>query len=207
MVTQKSRPIHSGAVRFLATPNYHWEQFLTSQAETNLGAGSDSVWDYSADDVSYETIIKNPDHAFNTDGIIDIKSVFGIAANGAQVAFYGTSTDGDTAGIEILAWKEGKYMQAKPVCKTTAGIVLGTAVVQKEPITGASITNGLWADTISVTDYWPTGVTIGDSGNNQVATLHFDLMGYRYLQINTVKVNGGVTAGEADTFGAIVTAY
>lgn len=89
--------------------------------------------------------------------------------NNVQVMFYGTDAANETCNYKIYAYRA--YGPAVMVCSGV--FTLGTAK------TGT--TNTFYADTITVTDYWPTEVIVSDSGNNRVCTLTFDLLGYNYV--------------------------
>lgn len=91
--------------------------------------------------------------------------------NAAQIYFYGTDANNEDCDYAIYAYRTDG--PAEKVCSGT--VTLGTAV------TGA--TNTFFADTITVTDVWPTTVTVANSAANGVATLSFDLMGHEWVYV------------------------
>lgn len=94
----------------------------------------------------------------------------------------GAATANDSALINIYAYGEdGPAMRVYDACTFT----LGTAVAPG---------SGLYADTISGTDYHVTNVTVADSGNNAIAKLQFDTIGYRNLYFEPETFTGITSA-------------
>ncbi|MFA5187009.1 MAG: hypothetical protein WC551_11055 [Patescibacteria group bacterium] len=95
--------------------------------------------------------------------------------NNGIVHFAGTDAANETCNYKLYGWRENG--PAMLICSGT--FTLGAAV------TGA--TNTFYADTITVTDTWPTTVVTSDAdGNNRVASLAFDMIGcsWVYLEID-----------------------
>lgn len=151
------------------------------------------------------------DHSFGTDapnqaadgsGIIDVWDTFNGCANGVELAFYGTTTADQTVTIDVDAWRNGPTGPVIPVFRGGAASgLLGTMVCSYLPYgnTQTAVTSGLWLDTLTGTDCWPTGVTVVDSGSNRICRLRFDLDGCRYVRV-------GYTLGTVVSLGAVISA-
>jgi len=123
-------------------------------------------------------------------------------ANGLIVAMHGSNAADENANYEMY----GRTRQNGPVQLLLKGVVtLGTQNCTTDPIAGGTITNGEWADTITVTGGILSGlVEILDSGNNRICMLKFD-----QLHIEELAVYFTITdAGSASTsMYAIITGY
>ena len=207
----KKGPLESGMA--LATPKFEWKLWRACATEDQ-----EAAHDNTSDDLSFAGIIKSPEHAQDTDGIVDTEYLFGKTCNGVEVAFFSNSTsDDDTEpfDFEIYAYRnaatdaDGSGTTAggmgKLVYITTAtATLLGPALCGTHPTTGATQAGCFWGETIVGTDTWPSGVTINDSGTDRIATLSFDLRGYRYLYINVFNAGG---TGEVGALGVIISGY
>lgn len=119
-------------------------------------------------------------------------------ANGLIISMYGTDGDGEAlTSYKVL----GVARSNGPIFTLLSGVAtLGTMVATTHPITGATIANGLWADTITVTGGLFSGlVEILDSGNNTIACLKFDQTFieeiYLELDIGTMASVYGIITG------------
>lgn len=123
-------------------------------------------------------------------------------ANGLIVAMHGSNAANENANYEMY----GRTRQNGPIQLLLKGVVtLGTQICTTDPITGATITLGKWADTITVTDGILAGlVEILDSADNRICMLKFDQM-----HIEDLAVYFTITdAGEASaSMYAIITGY
>jgi len=204
-----SQPADTG--RELFTPVTPWVLLRTPATEdaaaaTDLTATYPSFYDIVAGGNTSAAAIKT--NIDDTNGVIDVLADLGWGVNAVEIAFFTTSdAANDTFDFELWAWRDNSlYGPGKLVYKTTsAANAVGTADCTRHPITGATQSSGLWADTISGTDYWPTGVTVTDSGTNQIAIVTFDLMGYRYLRC--LVYNAGGTSTECAAVGAIISGF
>jgi hypothetical protein len=122
------------------------------------------------------------------------------------VSFYGYgdgtgdgSPDGGTFDFAIYAAR--RFGGAQLVC-TQNDATVGSLQLSHNPITGAAFNSGsvdvdyCWVDTTAVTTDWATGVTEGnDDGANEIATLHFDMLGNRgiYVIVNDITSLSSVT--------------
>lgn len=136
----------------LSTARYDWNTFRTAVTK---------------DDTALDGTTANATYAYAD--MPDAAIVAHENWNNIQVLFYGTDAANETCNYKIYAYRTNG--PAVLVC--TGVVTLGTAK------TGA--TNTFYADTITVTDYWPTEVIVSDSGNNRVCTLTFDLLGYSHI--------------------------
>lgn len=110
--------------------------------------------------------------------------------NNAQIIFSGTDAADESCNFKVYVWRVGG--PATLVC--TGSFTLGTAK------TGA--TNTYFADTIEITDVWPTDIRVGDSGNNRVATLSFDLLGHSFIFCEIdIPASGQVASASASISG------
>ena len=191
----------------LATPYfdwYLWREVATEDSTTTVDLTADGT------NLYLSNIVVSPETAGATDGVVDLQQVFGRACNGVEVRFFGdhsSNAENDTFDFEIFGFKEGSAgSPGVQICSATDAI-LGTALCDLHPTTGEATTAGTWCDTIAITDYWPSGVGVSNSGNNGIAALSFDTRGYRYLYIQVSGCLGGTTAGEAHEVGAIITGY
>jgi len=142
-------------------------------------------------------------------GVVDVYTSLSRAANAVEIAFFDPCNvqSHETFDFELWAWRDASaYGPGKLVYKTTsAANHAGTMACLKHPITGVAQPYGNWVDTISGTDYWPTGVTITNSGTDQVAVMTFDLMGHRYLRL--IIYNAAGTSTECVAVGAVISGY
>jgi hypothetical protein len=180
-----------------------WKLLRTPATESAATA-----YDLTATDLCSTTILQSRTVLDATSGMFDVQTRFdGKLVNMVTIAFFSTRTDAanDTFDFELYAWGDSEYAPAEPVYITTGnGCALGTYDCQKHPTAGTTQADGLWVDTISGTDYWD-GVTVRNSGNNQICTISFDMRGRRYLYLRTYNEDG--TGTEASTIGAIITGY
>lgn len=202
---------------FLLTPTNVWKPFLSAQTETSAAA-----LDLTAI-ATYNTISKAiTDHTANDGGqLFDVPLAFGKSANGVTISFYsrGDSAD-DTFGFDLYAIRDATYSDQSsntnvgdnktgpliPVYITAiTDCKVGTMTIGYDPDGDDYDATTLAVDTIDGTDTWPTGVTINDSGNNRLCQMHFDLMGCRYLYLNTFGLGAGGT--EAASIGALISAW
>ena len=200
MIATRGKFVTEGS--FLGTPSWPWIDWRAMAGEDQAAA-----YDLTADDMSFATLFTNEKILQVTDGVIDLQHEFGNCANGLQFQVYGdhaSNADNDTFAFEIFAWK-AIIGEPKCVCRGTG--ILGTNLVSTNPVTGVALSNGLWADTIALSDYWPQGITVEDSGNDQIASVIFDTMGFRIFSVNIYNCLGGTTGGEAHEIGVIVSAY
>lgn len=111
-------------------------------------------------------------------------------ANGLIISAFGTDTaDDNLTGYKLL----GVTRMNGPILTLFSGVMtLGTLAATTHPITAATVTNGLWVDTITVTGGFLSGQqTILDSGNNRIAGLKFDqlIVDELYLEIDLNNIN------------------
>ncbi len=113
-------------------------------------------------------------------------------ANGVIIAFHGA----DAADEDTTYKLYGRTRNNGPVQLLLEGtIFLGTQNATTDPITGDTITNGEWADTITVTGGILSGlVEILDSGNNRICMLKFDQLHIDELFCEIVLTGGSTTA-------------
>lgn len=111
-------------------------------------------------------------------------------ANGLIISAFGTDTaDDNLTGYKLL----GVARQNGPIFTLLTGVMtLGTLAATTHPITAATVTSGLWVDTITVTGGLFADITeILDSGNNRIAGLCFDkrMIDELYLEIDLNNIN------------------
>lgn len=124
-------------------------------------------------------------------------------ANGVLIAFHGTAA----ANKDFLYNLYGRTRQNGPIQLLLTGVAtLGTQNCIISPIDNTtSITNGEWADTITVTGGLLDGLhTILDSGNNRICMLKFDTMHIEDLFCE-IDLDGGSAA--VTLAYAIITGY
>ena len=133
-------------------------------------------------------------------GLLDIDSLLGENVNGIELAAFTPSDgDGDTFGLDLLAYRDsGDYGPGVPILTTSAtGCVIGTAKCAVHPTTGVAQANGLWCDSMTITDRWGDAangaVTVINTGNNGIARVSFDFRGYRYLKPSVFAADGSGT--------------
>jgi len=202
-----SRPAGSGQELYTAAKG--WKSMRTAAAET---AAAGYVW--TSADMNFYALVANSStvpstvntYIGATNGLIDVWSELGWGINGVTISFF-TESDAadDTFAFELYAFADdSRYGPALPVYLTTStNCAVGTGQCDYHPTTGTAQASGLWVDTISGTDCWPSGVTISDSGNNRICTMSFDMRGCRYLLLRTF--NSGGTGTEAALIGAVIT--
>lgn len=118
----------------------------------------------------------------------------------ARVYFAGTSTENDTFSVALVgcAGDSGPRLPIGYVDGT-----LGTAAHNVQY--GTAIANGVYADTLTVTNYWPTGIDLGTTNAlNFIQTIVFDPSDLTYIWCIVYLANGASEAGQADTVGAYI---
>ncbi len=111
---------------------------------------------------------------------------------------------GSDAADEDMTYKlYGRRKMLGPITLLVSGVMtLGTQVCAVDPITGSTLTNTKWVDTITATaGVLSDEVTVLDSGNNRQAILQVDAYGWQDLFLE-VDLDGGATT--MATFGAII---
>lgn len=93
-------------------------------------------------------------------------------ANGLIISAFGTNADNETCNYKVL----GIARSFGPIYELLIGVMtLGSLACTVHPITGDSITDGFWVDTITVTGGLFSGlVEILDSANDRICGLKFD---------------------------------
>ncbi len=199
----RTPPIPSRAADYLMTPSYQWQELRSLAAVDQVAAT-----DLTAVDLDWSTIVVSEATVVATNGMIDVLLKPGWGANGATIAFYSDAADAanDTFGFELYAYGDGPTGPPIPIYITaTNGCLMGSAICAKNPISGEAITgNAQWCDTIVGADCWPTGVSVGDSGNDRIASLTFDLMGTRTLRLLILGDDSGTQCAKV---GAIIRYY
>ncbi len=123
-------------------------------------------------------------------------------------AFYGTDAADETFSFTLVGWAKGNGM-AQIICEGDG--VLGTQDVHTEP-NGDTITNGYWADTISLdeTSKWPldmggdgANAQVYNSGDNEVCILVLDLAGLEWIDFVTYDVAGSAEASSIGIYGRL----
>lgn len=119
--------------------------------------------------------------------------------NAIEVIFCGGDTANETFTYTIWAWRE-RNGAARKVATGTG--TLGTQAVVKYPHDASTATSKFWADTLSCTDNWLKDVTSSDaSGDNNIASVQFDLCGYEYIYVEITNAAGsGSEAGEVSAY-------
>ena len=122
-------------------------------------------------------------------------------ANGLIISAFGTDAENETCNYKLL----GIARQNGPIYTLLGGVMsLGTLAATTHPITAATVTNGLWVDTFTVTSGIFSGIyELLDSGNNRIACLKFDqtFIEEIYLEIDIPS------SGQVASIYAIVTGY
>jgi hypothetical protein len=124
------------------------------------------------------------------------------AANAVEIIFGGTNAENETFSFGIFGYANNNG-PAELICTGTG--ILGAQDIVKYPETAVAVT-GWWADTLVVTSYHPTTIIVADSGNDRVAKLCFDTIGYKYLKCYIYDADG-TTGVEALTVGAYIRWY
>lgn len=205
-----TRPYGSGQELF--TANSGWKLLRTAGALDGPGG---ATTDLTATDLCFYTKVAGSttspvDTVTNiaaTTGMIDVWTELGWGVNAVQIALFSVDDSAnDNFDLEIYAWADSMYAPAQIVYLTTGdACIVGTYDCQKHPTAGTAQTSGLWVDTISGTDRWPTSVDVIDSGNNGMCTMTFDLTGCRYLWVRLWNDSTGGTA--AAKIGAVIRKY
>lgn len=122
----------------------------------------------------------------------------GHGGNCLEFVFCGGSAAGKTFTYKIYAWRKTNGM-ARMVA-TGVG-TLGTQAVVKYPHDGATATLKFWADTLTVTTRWMKSVYSTDTtGNNEVASLHVDFIGYEWFYVEITNADGSTEAGNVTVY-------
>lgn len=123
-------------------------------------------------------------------------------ANAVQFYFTGGAAADKTFNAACFGYKESNGPALK-VCELVA--ILGTQAMVEYPDSKQAATR-FWADTITVTSFWPKSVTTGSSGagNDIVGTVWFDTMGCRYFKWVIWNADGttGTEAGDIIVWGS-----
>jgi hypothetical protein len=114
-------------------------------------------------------------------------------ANGLCFGFFGTDAANETVNYKLL----GVARTNGPIFTVFSGAAtLGTLAATTHPITAATVSNGLWADTITVTGGLLSGQeNILDTGNNRICIVKFDqtFIEELYLEID-IPASGQVAS-------------
>ena len=121
-------------------------------------------------------------------------------ANGYLIMFFGT----DAANEDFLYKLWGRNRTNGPMLLLLAGeVTLGTQVATTHPITQATLTSGLFGDTITVTGgLFENLVDILDSGNNRICALKLDGVSVDDLFME-IDLDGGDGTAAASAYAAI----
>ena len=112
-------------------------------------------------------------------------------ANAAEIIVYASDVADDaTLGFTVYAYKEGG--PAKFVAEVDA--VVGALAVNQDPDDDNVTASSYWIDTLTVSDDWISTVAVADSGEDRIATMAFDLCGYKYMYI---KIDTAPSFGSA----------
>lgn len=127
-------------------------------------------------------------------------------ANGLAIAFHGADAADEDVAYRLL----GVNRTNGPIQLLLEGIAtLGTQVADIDPIDlNTVITNGLWADTITVTGGLfssPSITRVLDSAQNRICQLQFDQRWIDELYLE-IDLDGGSAAAAASFYG-IITGY
>ena len=145
----------------LATKNAGYEVLVASAAGAEAALATGATTDFNVGIPAPGTIALEPKDLAGADGESQYNSV--------ELICYATATAGNTAEMTLY----GVCVNAAPVRIAAVTWTFGTA--------RHTSTTVLWADTCVPTSYHATTLTASDSGNNFIAKLTFDLLGYRYL--------------------------
>lgn len=115
-------------------------------------------------------------------------SIRGIELMGAMTGTTGSYTDYVWVG-------KGTGGPARLVC--TIVWSPGTMVVNSDPQTHETTTLTRYASSATVTSYWPTPVTVSDSGNNRLCTVSFNSLDYDWIAVEKTNLT---TVTKAQTF-------
>ncbi len=202
-INAPQHPVYDGKELFTAA-----KPWVLLRAAGDVDAASLDAAGYltSADGMDYSTKVVNKTTVDATTGMIDVWTSLGWGANAVTITFWSVDdAANDDFDIGVFAWKDSYWGPAIPVYQTTGDACkVGTYKCLKHPTLGTAQASGLWVDTISGTDTWPTGVTVNDSANNRLCTMTFDLMGCRYVK---VVIWSGAGVSPAANIGAIITTY
>lgn len=118
----------------------------------------------------------------------------GHGGNAIELIFCGGDAADDTFTYTVYAWRRGNG-PARMVATGTG--TLGTQAVVVYP-QGGTATSKFWADTLSVTHRWLTTVASTDTaGNNEVASLVFDMCGYEWIYTEITNADGTGTEAQS----------
>jgi hypothetical protein len=179
---------------------HHSSWHLVRATATEDGANFAAVYNLASNGGDYASGVANG-------GAFQIRSKGEPGSEGVSpgavwmFAICGGLADNDTFSFDVAGWaKTNGMLQVLAVCDG----VIGTQDVVTYP-GGAAATNIWWADTInldSVTPVrWP-GVSVRNSGNNEVAILLIDTAGLEFIQFVFYDCDGGGTeANNITVFG------
>jgi hypothetical protein len=177
----------------LATPCFPWLAWHVNDFDVDASGASVLDLTHADTNLYFSNIIgaaAKPVGYNHTSGIIDIRTVFGSAANGCMIQFYGGTAANQVFGFDLYGFRNGNggtYGEPIFLCPNTAA--LGTMLCDTAPVSldsdGVEVLGYLWADTIAGTACGPFDAVISDSGSDRIATLSFDLRGLRYLYLRT----------------------
>lgn len=111
---------------------------------------------------------------------------------------------GGPAALKIFTWRLFAWLAINGPAQLVA---YGTGTLGSQAVViypnGAAATNKFWADTLVVTTYyWPKEVkATPNGGNNSVATLSLDLMGWKHWKMQ-IEDADGLTGSEAGDISA-----
>lgn len=123
-------------------------------------------------------------------------------ANGLLIAFHGSDAADEDSTFEMY----GRNRTNGPIQLLLSGTVkLGTQNCTVDPITGDTITNGEWVDTITITGGILKGVVeILDNANNRIAMVMVDQGHIEDVAVYFILSGGATTAA---SMYAIITGW
>jgi len=136
-------------------------------------------------------------YARNTTSTVDIMGKGSDSeVNGLMLIFVGDGDDGDTAAVDISAYRHGGPQEHV----ATLALTLGTRHATYLPDGSTAGSDEDFVDTITVTDEtWLKTVAVSDaSGDNRVARVHFDACGYRYFDFKISNMDDADADGKMD---------
>ncbi len=120
-------------------------------------------------------------------------------ANAVQFFLAGQGGDGRTFNAVLHAWKETNSMAVK-VCDVA--VVLGQQRVNIYPDGNTALGSTTWADTYTITDYWPKTVLAGTNASDTANGIWFDTMGFKHFRWDVYNGSGtGSEAGNISVWG------
>jgi len=106
--------------------------------------------------------------------------------NNLELLLAGIGDENGTVALKVWGGRNPHSGPAQLIAAIT--FTLGTMAVNADPQTQADTDLELYADTASVTSYWPTDIKAQNSGNNLLCGVSFDALDLAWIAVEFITL-------------------